>query len=579
MAHNTTTMKEFKQGTNIGRFTVLYPITNKEYTQTYCVADKHNNQYFMKVYDMVKIPDVLRRGEDPQEVWAYEQIGVCDNLLRLYKHGYEIIDGNKIAYLVTNFFQGKLLSQYIDEKGCLPYDEALDIALGIVNAVRHLNKHSICHLDITPQNILLEDDLQGGFIPKLFDLELAVEYNEQGETRCSPRRLEKINPYYSRSELLMKQEVSEEDDTFSIGAIIYTMITAKRPWADCTFKPDITYAEKHLQMNKWRHKHPANSIIEPLHPTNNDVSQASANLYVAMEQTMDHQINTDTLERILKRENTDLNKIALEVAREDTRSAEDLTGFASIAGMDDLKQNLSQHVIWPLRHPEKAKEYRINLPNGLLLYGPPGCGKTYFATKLASELRWKMKLISTASIGSAYQHETQSNIRQLFMEAERFKPCVLCIDEIDGILSVRGDAQGDFRHNDEVNEFLVQLNNCNQRGILVVGTTNRKELIDPAALRAGRLEVHVEIKAPDEEMRKRLFEMYLRNRPLADDIDIPELAKLTKGYASVDVTYVVNEAALVAAIADEPISQQHLVSVIRNHPSSLQAATKRIGFE
>lgn len=572
-------MKEFKQGTNIGRFTVLYPITNKEYTQTYCVADRYNHQYFMKVYDMVKIPDVLRRGEDPQEVWAYEQIGVCDNLLRLYKHGYEIIDGNKIAYLVTSFFQGKLLSQYIDEKGRLPYDEALDIALGIVNAVRHLNKHSICHLDITPQNILLEDDLQGGFIPKLFDLELAVEYSEQGETRCSPRRLEKINPYYSRSELLMKQEVSEEDDTFSIGAIIYTMITAKRPWADCTFKPDITYAEKHLQMNKWRHKHPANSIIEPLHPTNNDVSQASANLYVAMEQTMDHQINTDTLERILKRENTDLNKIALEVAREDTRSAEDLTGFASIAGMDDLKQNLSQHVIWPLRHPEKAKEYRITLPNGLLLYGPPGCGKTYFATKLASELRWKMKLISTASIGSAYQHETQSNIRQLFMEAERFKPCVLCIDEIDGILSVRGDAQGDFRHNDEVNEFLVQLNNCNQRGILVVGTTNRKELIDPAALRAGRLEVHVEIKAPDEEMRKRLFEMYLRNRPLADDIDIPELAKLTKGYASVDVTYVVNEAALVAAIADEPIAQQHLVSVIRNHPSSLQAATKRIGFE
>ena len=244
-----------------------------------------------------------------------------------------------------------------------------------------------------------------------------------------------------------------------------------------------------------------------------------------------------------------------------------------------MKQNLSQHVIWPLRHPEKAKEYRITLPNGLLLYGPPGCGKTYFATKLASELRWKMKLISTASIGSAYQHETQSNIRQLFMEAERFKPCVLCIDEIDGILSTRSDMQGDARHNDEVNEFLVQLNNCNQRGILVVGTTNRKELIDPAALRAGRLEIHVEIKAPDEEMRKRLFEMYLRNRPLADDLDIAELAKMTKGYASVDVTYVVNEAALVAAIADEPISQQHLVSVIHNHVSSLKTGAPRIGFE
>ncbi len=572
-------MKEFKQGTSIGPFSVLYAITNKEYTQTYCVADKNNFQLFMKVYDMQTIPDVLRRGEDPQELWAYEQIGVCENLLRLHKYGHEIVNGNKIAYLVTNYFRGKLLSQYIDEKGHLSPEEAIDIALGIVNAVRHLNKHGICHLDITPQNILLEENPDGGFTPKLFDLELAIEYTEQGETRCSPLRLAKINPYYSRTELLMKQEVAEADDTFSIGAIIYTMLTSKRPWTDCTLKQGAPFAEKHLQMNRWRRNHPANSLIEPLHPTKNDESQASANLYVAMVQTMDSTINTATLERILKKENTELDNIAIEVAREDTRSAEDLSGFASIAGMDDLKQNLSQHVIWPLRHPEKAKEYRINLPNGLLLYGPPGCGKTYFATKLASELRWKMKLVSTSSIGSAYQHETQSNIKQLFQEAERFRPCVLCIDEIDGIISKRSDSASDFRHNDEVNEFLVQLNNCNKRGILVIGTTNRRELIDPAALRAGRLEIQVEIKAPDEEMRKRLFEMYLRNRPLADDLDIPALAKMTHNYASVDVTFVVNEAALVAAIADEPISQHHLVSVIQNYKSSLDTNTHRpIGF-
>ena len=81
-------MKEFKQGTSIGPFSVLYAITNKEYTQTYCVADKNNFQLFMKVYDMQNIPDVLRRGEDPQELWAYEQIGVCENLLRLHKYGH-----------------------------------------------------------------------------------------------------------------------------------------------------------------------------------------------------------------------------------------------------------------------------------------------------------------------------------------------------------------------------------------------------------------------------------------------------------------------------------------------------------
>lgn len=571
-------MKEFKQGTMIGQFSVLYTITNKEYTQTYCVADKNNFQLFMKVYDMKNIPEVLRRGEDPQELWAYEQIGACDNLLRLHKYGHEVVNGNKIAYIVTNYFRGKLLSQYIDEKGCLDPDEALDIALGIVNAVKHLKKRSICHLDITPQNILLEENQDGTFTPKLFDLELAIEYNEYGETRCSPRRLEKINPYYSRPELLIKQEVSEEDDTFSIGAIIYTMLTSKRPWADCVMKQGAPYAEKHIQMNKWRRTHTAQSIIEPLHPTKNDVTQTSANLYVAMVQTMDQAINIDTLERILKKENTELDSIAIEVAREDKRSAEDLTGFASIAGMDELKQNLYQHVIWPLRHPEKAKEYRIQLPNGMLLYGPPGCGKTYFATKLAGELRWKMKFISTSSIGSAYQHETQENIKNLFQEAERFKPCILCVDEIDGILSRRSSSESG-RHNDEVNEFLVQLNNCHERGIFVIGTTNRKEIIDPAALRAGRLDVQIEITEPDELMRQRLFEMYLRNRPLADDLDIPALAAMTPHYASSDVPYVVNEAALVAAIANEPIAQHHLVDVIRNHKSSLQTTTPRIGFE
>ncbi len=572
-------MREFKQGTQIGQFAVLYPITNKEYTQTYCVADNNNFQFFMKVYDMAETPDILKRGEDPQELWVYEQIGICDNLLRLHKYGHEIISGHKIAYIVTNYFRGKLLSQYIDEKGKLTPEEAMDISLGIVNAVKHLNKRSICHLDITPQNILLEENQNGSFTPKLFDLELAVEYNEVEETRCSPRRLAKINPYYSRSELLMKHVVSQEDDTFSIGAIIYTMLTSKRPWTDCTFTPDTPYAQKHMEMNKWRHKHPAIGMIEQLHPTQNDISQTTANLYVAMMQTMDNSINTDTLERILKKENTDIDKIANEVAREDTRSAEDLNGFAGVAGMDDLKQNLYQHVIWPLRHPEKAEQYRIKLPNGLLLYGPPGCGKTYFATKLASELRWKMKYVSTSSIGSSYQHETQSNIKNLFADAERYKPCLLCIDEIDGLLSTRSASEGDSRRNDEVNEFLVQLNNCAQRGILVVGTTNRKELIDPAALRAGRLELHVEIKEPDAEMRKRLFEMYLRNRPLAQDLDIAELARMTHHYASADVPFVVNEAALVAAIADEPISQRHLVDVIRNHKSSLETKTTRIGFE
>ena len=572
-------MKEFKQGTPIGEYSVLYAITNKEYTQTYCVADKNNFQFFMKVYFMEDMPQTLMHDEVPSELWAYKQLGLCDNLLRMQKYGYESAGGKKFTYFVTNYFRGKLLSQLVEEKGCLSAEETLDIALGLVKAVRHLNERHICHLDITPQNVLLEAREEGGYTPKLFDLEHACEFDTNTQTYCSPRRLEKINPYFSRTELLAKHEITDADDTFSIGALIYYMLTGKTPWRECKLEADMPAAAKHIKMNKWRLEHTASSFIETLHPTKNDVTQTLANLYVAMVQTMeDGTINTDTLERILTTENTELEKIAVEVARADTRSVEDLKGFASIAGMDALKQNLSQHVLWPLRHPDKAKEYRIELPNGLLLYGPPGCGKTYFASKLAEELHWRMKYYSTSSLGSTYQHETQANIRSMFEEAKAYGRFVICIDEIDGILSTRSERRSG-EHNDEVNEFLSQFNNCRDKGVLVVGTTNRKDIIDPAALRAGRFDIQIEIKAPDLELRKRLFEMYLRNRPLAADIDISALAAMTENYASVDIPFVINEAALIAAMADKPISQQHLTDVIRNHKSSLQASASRIGFE
>lgn len=196
-----------------------------------------------------------------------------------------------------------------------------------------------------------------------------------------------------------------------------------------------------------------------------------------------------------------------------------------------------------------------------------------------NELKWKMEFVSTSSLGSKYIHETQGKIKDMFDKAAKAGHCVLCIDEIDGILSVRSSDPGEQSHNDEVNEFLVQLNECHKRGILVVGTTNRKDIMDPAVLRAGRFDFQFEITAPNTEMRKRLFEMYLSHRPLAEDLDIAELADMTEGYASVDVPFVVNEAALVAAIADLPVSQDHLRNVIRNHPSSLAVTRPNpIGF-
>ena len=566
-------MHEFKKGASIGNYVVLYPLTSKEYTQTYCVADKNNFQFFMKVYDMNHIPVFLQNGEDPQELWAYTHLGLCDYLPRLIRSGREKEGLVNIVYLVTKYFRGKLLSQYIEENGQLTQGEAQAIALALLKAIQHLHSHGVYHLDITPQNVLLEVTAEGTYTPKLFDLEYACERPHEEGTKFKAQRFEKADPYYSHTDLLASQTVSEADDLFSIGAILYTMLTGKKPWEDCPITSDMPFVEQHINMVRWRKEHPVDSLLKPLvsvHPP----------MFEAMARTMDGGIMSDELERLLESQLSEVGRKSRINVDVEALSKEKKMGFAEIAGMDELKQSLSQRVLWPLRHAEKALQYRLQLPNGILFYGPPGCGKTYFATKLAEELKWEMEFVSTASLGSAYQHETQGNIQKIFTKAEKYGHCVLCIDEIDGILSGRKEGSTNSSHNDEVNEFLVQLNECHKRGILVIGTTNRKDIIDPAALRAGRFDLLIEVKAPDLEMRKRLFEMYLANRPLAEDIDIAELAEMSDGYASSDVPFVVNEAALFAAIADQPISQTHLTNVIKNHPSSLDITKPNpIGFQ
>ena len=154
-------------------------------------------------------------------------------------------------------------------------------------------------------------------------------------------------------------------------------------------------------------------------------------------------------------------------------------GFADVAGMQTLKDDLTKRVIWVLKDKEKAEKYRLTPPNGMILYGPPGCGKTYFAEKFAEEAQFNFKMVSGSDLGSTYMHGTQGKIANLFKEAEQRAPVILCFDEFDSFVPARGSSDANQR-GEEVNEFLAQLNNCSKRGIFVIGTTNRIELIDSA---------------------------------------------------------------------------------------------------
>ena len=160
-------------------------------------------------------------------------------------------------------------------------------------------------------------------------------------------------------------------------------------------------------------------------------------------------------------------------------------------------------------------------------------------------------------------------IADLFDKAKRHAPVVVCIDEIDALLPVRGTRGLEYTSG-EVNEFLAQMNECGRRGIFVVGTTNRPSLIDPAAMRKGRLDIVEYVPAPDENTRKLMFDLYLKDRP-CDEIDTRELAKATEHYVASDIAYIVNDAALIAALRDEPIRQATLNNCIKNTRPSLNA--------
>lgn len=240
-------------------------------------------------------------------------------------------------------------------------------------------------------------------------------------------------------------------------------------------------------------------------------------------------------------------------------------GFEDIAGMSQLKDSLNKQVVFVIKNKEVADEYKITPPNGMLLYGPPGCGKTFFAEKFAEETGFSYLLVKSSDLASSYVHGSQEKIRQLFDQAEKNSPIVVCFDEFDALVP---DRSWNNVSSEEVNEFLSQMNNCSKRGIFIVATSNRPDKIDPAVLRTGRIDKMVYVPLPDFEARREMFAIHLKGRPQEDSIDLDELARKTEGYIASDIAYIVNDSAMVAAFTRTKITGNHLYTSIQNtHPS------------
>ncbi|MHC1601523.1 MAG: CDC48 family AAA ATPase [Candidatus Nezhaarchaeales archaeon] len=218
--------------------------------------------------------------------------------------------------------------------------------------------------------------------------------------------------------------------------------------------------------------------------------------------------------------------------------------YEDIGGLKDVIMKIREMVELPLRHPELFERLGIEPPKGVLLYGPPGCGKTLLAKAVANETNAHFISISGPEIMSKFYGESEERLREIFKEAEENAPSIIFIDEIDAIAPKREEVTGEVEKR-VVAQLLALMDGLESRGkVVVIGATNRPNALDPALRRPGRFDREIEIGVPDKQGRLEILQIHTRNMPLAKDVDLNKLAEITHGFVGADLAALCKEAAM-----------------------------------
>lgn len=243
-------------------------------------------------------------------------------------------------------------------------------------------------------------------------------------------------------------------------------------------------------------------------------------------------------------------------------------GWEGVAGMREIKTIIEQDIIMPFKNPALYKRFKVPLPNGYLFYGPPGCGKTFFAKSLAKKLNINFINISPSDIGSPYVHGTQLEIKRVFEDAKKQSPCLLFFDEFESIAPSRKSSEISFSYKSEVNELLTQLDNISKKEILFIAATNYIRNIDEAILRPGRIDKNIFIGPPDLESRIESFKIQLQERPM-EKINFEYISEMSNYFTHADIEFVCNEASRLAIKKKSLINTDLLGSIVYNYQPRL----------
>jgi len=241
--------------------------------------------------------------------------------------------------------------------------------------------------------------------------------------------------------------------------------------------------------------------------------------------------------------------------------------WCDVGGLDDVKREVIETIEWPLLYPEKFKKFNIKPPRGVLLYGPPGTGKTLIAKAVANETKANFITIKGSELLSKWLGESEKAVRKIFRKARQVAPCIVFFDEIDAIAQMRGVDEGNRAVERVVNQMLTEIDGLEElEEVLVVGATNRPDILDPALLRPGRFDRLVFVRPPDKKSRLAIFKIHTTGMALMDDVDLEELADMTEGYVGADIEAVCRESVMLALrenIDVEKIEMRHFMESLK----------------
>jgi transitional endoplasmic reticulum ATPase len=222
--------------------------------------------------------------------------------------------------------------------------------------------------------------------------------------------------------------------------------------------------------------------------------------------------------------------------------------WEDVGGLEDIKSELQEAVEWPLKYPKLFEKAGIRPLNGIILFGPPGCGKTLLAKAVASESKCNFITVKGPEILSKWVGESQKSIREIFRKGRQASPSIIYFDEIDAITAIRNSYDGTSGVTSSiVNQILVEMDGLEDRkGVIVIASTNRPDLVDSALLRPGRFDRLLYVMAPDLESRKKILGVHTSNMPLANDVSLKHIAQITDGYSGADLENVCREAGMQA---------------------------------